>query len=137
MMDEIRKIKSTSKDLRNFGFIIGAAFAIIAFFLYKSGHRSYSYLLYSALTFQAVALILPEILLPLQKIWMVIGILIGWLMTRIILSILFYFILTPVSLLAKLFFKQFLNLGFDKPGTSYWEYRKPYVFNRSDYERQF
>ena len=44
-------------------------------------------------------------------------------MTRIILSILFYVILTPIGLISRLFGKQFVELRWDKSNDSYWNFR--------------
>jgi hypothetical protein len=68
---------------------------------------------------------------------MTLAILIGWFMTRIILSILFYLVLTPTRLLARLFGKQFLDLKMDNSKKSYWNYRESKELKKSEYERQF
>lgn len=80
---------------------------------------------------------IKKLLKLIQKIWMSLGVLIGWFVTRLILIILFYLIITPIGLLAKLFGKDFLNRKFDKTAGSYWIIRKSTGFDKKSYENQF
>ncbi len=85
----------------------------------------------------AVGLAAPIILWPLQKIWMMVAVILGWVMTRIILSILFYLVITPISLLGRLFGKRFLDLKIDRSATSYWIKRENKPTEPADFEKQF
>jgi hypothetical protein len=82
---------------------------------------------------QSTGLIYPEIL----KVWMGFAIVLGFIMSRVILTIFFYTILTPISLLAKLFRKKFMVLKYDKSAETYWEKRSIIYKKPIDYERQF
>ena len=97
----------------------------------------YSFLFVVSTLFFIFGSTLPAILKPVQKIWMSVAILIGHVVTRVILSILFFLVLTPMGLIARLFGKQFLNLKIDKSQDSYWIARKANGFERNEYERQF
>jgi hypothetical protein len=68
---------------------------------------------------------------------MTLAILLGWLMTRIILIILFYLVVTPIGLLAKLSGKDFLNRKFNREAQSYWIPRKATTTDKGNYEKQF
>ena len=57
-------------------------------------------------------------------------------MTRVILSLLYYAIMTPIGLISRLFRKQFIELGWDKSKGSYWNYRLDKT-EISSYEKQF
>jgi hypothetical protein len=137
IIEEIKNIKSTKKDLRNFALSVGIVLIIFAgaFFYYEKDH--YSYFLYAGLTLAVLGLIFPAVLKPLQIPWMIVAVLIGWIMTRVILTLLFYLALTPVRLIARVFGKEFLDKKWcDSSGTN-WNYRKPKEFKKVDYERQF
>jgi len=58
-------------------------------------------------------------------------------MSRVILTLLFYIVLTPVALIAKLVGKKFMPIGFDKSAETYWEKRENKIKQPVDYERQF
>ena len=137
LLEEIKSIKSDKRDLRNFGLTIGIALGLLSALLWWKGKGSYEIFIYISLAFIILGLVLPRILKPLQIAWMTFAVILGWFMTRLILSVLFYIVFTGISLLAKLFGKKFLDLKIDKSKTSYWSYRESKPFNKNDYERQF
>ena len=80
--------------------------------------------------------IAPLILKPVYKIWMIFAVIIGWIMTRIILSVLFFSIITIIGLFTRLLGKDFLNLK-SKSNESYWNVRNKEHELNQDYEKQF
>ncbi|MDP8260309.1 MAG: SxtJ family membrane protein [Candidatus Gygaella obscura] len=137
IVEEIKNIKSTKKELRQFGIVMGVVCGLLgALFLWRQKDY-YPYLFAISALFLSLGFVLPIILKPIQKVWMSIAVLMNFVMTRVILSILFYLIVTPIGLLAKLFGKQFLDLKIDKRKKSYWNYRKSVEFSQSNYEKQF
>lgn len=137
LSEEIRSIKSEKKDLRNFGFTIGIALSVLAGLLWWKDKDTYPIFIVLSLAFIFFGLVLPAILRPLQKAWMTLAVILGWFMTRVILSILFYFVFTGIGLGGRLFGKQFLNMKMDNTKKSYWIYRNPPVFNKEKYTKQF
>ena len=109
---------------------------LIAGYLFYKNNQSYEFALYVALFFIGSGSIIPVVLKPPYLIWMTFAILLGWVMTRIILSILFYGIITMIGFLAKIFGKDFLNLKVSNHD-SYWNLRdREYELNQ-DYEKQY
>lgn len=137
LIEEIKNIKSGKKDLRNFGITIGIAFGVLAGLLWWKGKDTYTVFIILSLVFVFFGLALPSLLKPLQKVWMTLAVILGWFMTRLILSILFYFVFTGIGLGSRLFGKQFLDLKMDHSKKSYWSYRELKPFNKNDYEKQF
>ena len=74
---------------------------------------------------------------PIYLIWMTFATILGWLMTRVILSLIFYLILTPIGLIRRLFGKQFIELRWNKTDSTYWNYRSMHVLEKEKYEKQF
>ena len=136
MIEEIKNIKSDKKELKKFGYTIGAILLIIGILLYIYEKQSAKYFLGIGLTFQIIAQTVPIILLPLQKIWMAISVIMGFIMTRVILFLLFYVIITTISFISKLFHKDFLNLKIEKEKKSYWNIRNE-EYTKSSTEKQF
>jgi hypothetical protein len=68
---------------------------------------------------------------------MSLALILGWFMSRVILIILFYLVITPIGLFAKLFRKRFLELKINKSAKTYWEKRENIIKQPIDYERQF
>lgn len=137
IITEIKNIKGSKKDLRKFGVTVGIVLLIISGFLLWKQKENYFYFVVIGAALLLSGLIFPVILKPLNKIWMTLAILMGWVTTRVILTILFYLVLTPLAFAAKIFGKSFLDLKIDKSKTSYWEYREKPKVEPSDYEKQF
>jgi hypothetical protein len=138
LIEEIKNIPSTKKNLKKFGITIGFVLSIIAVILFYYDKGSFIYFLTIGFSLIILAFSFPLVLKPIQKIWMALALILGWISTRIILSILYFLILTPIGLAAKLFGKDFLNLKFNKSQHTYWNHRdkKPYN-NKEESERQF
>ena len=69
--------------------------------------------------------------------WLLIGSMLNWAMTRVILVILFFGILTPLAFMARMTGKQFLDIKKDPLQKSYWRKRAVEPFDKKTYERQF
>lgn len=137
LLEEIKNIKSEKKDLRNFGLIIGIALGLLAGLLWWKGRDAYLIFAIIALAFILVGLLSPSVLKPLQKAWMTLAVIMGWIMTRMILSILFYLVFTVIGGMGRLFGKQFLDLKIAPSINSYWIKRESKSFDKSGYEKQF
>ncbi|MCU0285128.1 MAG: hypothetical protein MUF15_01900 [Acidobacteria bacterium] len=107
-------------EWRKFGFILGIILAIIATILLFKSRAIYIYFYGTGFFFILAGLLLPIIVKPVFILFMYISEVLGWVMTRLILGILFYLIITPMSLLGKLFGKKFLDLQFPGKQESYW-----------------
>ena len=136
MFEELNSIKSSRKDIKNFGVTIGLILLTIGVFLFVREKDSFIYFLLIGLILIILGGIIPVTLKPIYKIWMIFAVIIGWIMTRIILSVLFFLIITTIGIFTRLIGKDFLNLK-TKNNVSYWNIRnKEYELNQ-DYEKQF
>ncbi len=137
IIEDIKKIKSTNKEIRKFSLLVGIVSAGIAAVLFWKDSSIYLYFLVFAGILLTFGLAVPLLLKPVHKIWMSIAVVLGWIMTRIILSILFYLIMTPIGLIARNTKKDFLSLTF-KPGhDSYWIPKDKNTEDKTTFENQF
>jgi len=137
LKEEFKNIKETKRDLRKFGVTVGGVLLIIAVFLFYFEKPSAIYFAIIGSLLFISGLTFPQFLKPLNKIWMGLAIVLGFFMSRLILTLLFYIALTPISLIAKLVGKKFMILKYDKSAKSYWEKRTIIQKKQIDYERQF
>ncbi|MCL4538214.1 MAG: SxtJ family membrane protein [Bacteroidetes bacterium] len=137
LLEEIRQIKESKKDLRKFGLTVGPVLLAIGLYLFLRGRSSGAYWAATGILLIFLSIVAPVVLKPLNKGWMILAILLGWVMTRFILVILFYLVLTPTGLIARMFRKDFLDRRFDRTRNSYWQKREKNKFDPRDYERQF
>lgn len=79
----------------------------------------------------------PRLLKPLQKAWMALAAILGFFMSKLILIVLFFLILTPISLIGRVFGKRFLELKLDKDRASYWNLRRDETPLQTDYTKQY
>ena len=137
MFDEIKHIKTGKTELRSFGVTIGIILLLVAGFLFYKEKESFQIFLYIAGTFIGLGLIIPIILKPIYIIWMVFAVVLGWFMTRVILSLLFYVIITPIGLVMRTFGKDFLDIKKQAVKGSYWNQRDSNFEKNQNYEKQF
>ena len=80
---------------------------------------------------------MPSILKPINYLWMSFAIVVGWIMTRIILTVLFFLVLAPIGLIGRLAGKQFLQLSWDRSGRTYWNKKQVFDLENDRLEKQF
>ena len=136
MFEEIKNIKTSNKDIRSFGITIGIIIFIISAILFYYDKSFYQIIAYIGGGFIALGIIIPILLKPIYILWMTFAVILGWVMTRVILSLVFYFIITPISFVTRLFGEDFLALK-RVESDSYWNYRDSAEELNQNYEKQF
>lgn len=137
IIEDIRAIKSGTKELRQFGITIAAALCIIGGWLWWKESQWYGYLFVAAPAVLATALLLPGPLKPFQRSWMALGLCMGLVVTGVLMTVLFYLVVTPLGLLMRLRGRDPLTRSFDREAESYWIPRQRSAADKKDYERQF
>ena len=137
MFEEIKNINTSQNDIRNFSITIGVLLLAIACFLVLKENNSFQILLYISASFIGLGLLYPIILKPIYLLWMIFAVILGWIMTRVILSMVFYFIISPIGLLTRLIGEDFLELKKSSDNKSYWNIRNSKTELNQDYEKQF
>lgn len=116
--------KPDEKGLRKFGITTGLIFIGLFGLLFPlwrhhtlAGGPRWPF--YVGAPLVIVGLILPKALGPVHRGWMFIGGVLGWINTRIILTAVFFVLLTPIGLLMRLFGRDALGRRFQKAAPSY------------------
>jgi hypothetical protein len=112
--------KRERKSLRDFGLTVGIAFAVLAALLYWREKAHYVYFIPAGAVLILLGLVVPIALRPIRKGWMTLAAGMGWVMTRVILTILFFGVLTPIGVIGRLVGKDFLHVDIDESAQSYW-----------------
>ena len=136
MLKEIKEIKSGKKELSEFGFLVGGVLSALGAYCFWRGKVTAPYFLGIGMLLAAGAAIAPTLLKPVQKVWMTLALCMGFVMTRVILFVLFFLFLTPIAVIARLSGKKFLDLAFRETKESYWTLHRQRV-DKSEYENQF
>ncbi len=135
--DEIKNIKSGKKELKEFGITFAIVFGLFGVLFWWRHKPYFYYLFFVSVFFMFFGLFLPIALKPIQKIWMAVALVMGSIMTKVILFILFYLVITPIGIICRLSGKDILDLKLDKAKTSYWIKREKSIINKSRYEKQY
>ena len=136
MIEEIKNIPSSNKDIRSFGITIGIILFIISGLLMYYNKEAYQLIAIIASIFIVIGFILPILLKPIYFVWMIFAAILGWVMTRVILSLVFYLIITPIGLITRIIGEDFLALK-KMNLDSYWNHRDSSIELNQDYEKQF
>ena len=111
------KIKIGSN--KSFGIVFFTVFLIIAIWPLLNGYEIRYWSLIISIVFLLLGILNSKILTPLNKIWFKFGILLGNVIAPIVMGIIFFLIVTPTSLLMKLFGKDILGIKKNR-SKSYW-----------------
>jgi hypothetical protein len=127
------------RELRQFaGIWFPGFFAVVGgLILYRTGSLLLPIALWTpALLLSLLGLVRPAWMRPVYVVWMFAAAPIGWLMSRLILLIVYYLVLTPIGLMLRLTKGDPLQRRFDSSASTYWVKREP-TRDASRYFRQF
>ena len=109
---------------KSFGILFFIVFCIIGFWPVLKGNEINLIFLILSLPFLILGLLNSKLLTPLNKAWIKLGELLGTIIAPIVMAFVFFVILTPISLIVRLFGKDLLGLKFTKQIKTYWIKRK-------------
>ena len=105
---------------RKFGIFFTFVFALAAAYFYNSDIMTWAYLFSAtSLIFLVITLVKDELLLPLNKLWMRFGLLLGIIVSPIVLGVIFFGLFTPIAMLMRLSGRDELKLKFSRKA-SHW-----------------
>ena len=137
-IDDSKNIDCGIHRLKNFGLTMAALGGLVTVWMWWKNIDLWPWLLAVSIVLAGAGLLVPSVLRPLYRVWMTIALILGWIMTRVLLTVVFYLVLTPTALIARLTGKKFLDLRPDPSRDSYWIAReKSDQDRREQYERQF
>jgi len=135
---EIQELDTSPRNLRKFGLVVGGVFGLLAVWFWWRGKAFYPYVLIPGVSLVVFGLIWPKVLKQVYVIWMSLALVLGLIVSTALLTILFYLVVTPVGLVARLSGKDFLSQKLDPNANSYWIARDRSIpRRRNDYEQQF
>ncbi|MFN2542791.1 MAG: SxtJ family membrane protein [Chthoniobacterales bacterium] len=139
LKEEFHQLDRSPKALARFGFILGGI-AILLGLLLLVRHRSGNLTVLSGqvlgVLLVIMAVVAPRALKYLHAVWIGLSLLIGWVMTRVILTLVFLLVVTPIGLLQRLASRSSVDLRGRTGAASYWQPRQK-TFAPADYRNQF
>ena len=104
---------------KSFGIVFFIVFFLISLYPLTNQENIRVWSLIISLIFLLLGLSNSKILNPFNKLWFKFGMILGRIISPIIMSIIFFLVVTPIGLIMKLLKKDLLNLKFNKTNT-YW-----------------
>ena len=113
--------KSSNKS---FGILFFVVFLGLGLWPLTNDNNPNIYLIIISIIFLILGLLNSKLLSPLNLFWIKFGELLGKIIAPIVMAVIYFFILTPISLIVRLFGKDLLSLKFSKQIKTYWMKRK-------------
>ena len=119
---------------KSFGILFFIVFVLIGLWpVFKGNDLNFIYLII-AVPFLILGLLDSPILTPINKAWVKLGEMLGKIIAPIVMGLVYFVILTPISIIVRVFGKDLLGLKLSKKINSYWNKRKK---NLGPMEKQF
>ena len=112
---------------RSFGLLFFIVFLGFGLWPITKGESINLILSLISLVFLILGILNSKILTPLNKIWVKFGEILGLFVAPIVMVIIYFLILTPISILVRIFGKDLLKIKFSNKVNSYWikRHKKP------------
>ncbi len=143
ILQEVKELPAESKDLRKFSITVGIAFVllwavfayVIPYFFGRGGDLPILWQIGVGLA--VVGTLAPPVVKPLFFAWMTMALMLGWFMTRVLLTIFFFVVLTPVALIFRIIGRDALHRKLDRDADSYWIPKEYLIQDRTRFEKFF
>jgi hypothetical protein len=124
---------------RSFGWLFCGVFALLALYGWRAGWAGSLVILsgLAATTMAAVSLVCPRLLAAPNRAWHRLGLFLGKIVSPLVMAVIFFVLLTPVGLLARLFGRDELRLKLQPDAQTYWVDRAPPGPDAGSYKQQF
>ncbi len=125
------------KEVKKFALYLGGFLLLLGFVRMMLGRGGSSYLYCTGFIVLLIGFSYPMALRPVFIVFRQVGLLLGKINTTIVLTLFFYIIITPISLVRKVMKKTTLDLSFRKNVTSYWGSVDNNAFSKKHFKDQF
>ena len=135
---ELNEIPATRKHLREFGWVVGGVLSLLAAYWCWRGKSFWVWAAAPGVALLVLGTLLPTSLKIAHRLWMGLAVVMGFVMTRVILTLFYYLFLTPIAGILRLTGQYPESFRKTKPGQStHWTSRPDAAVDPSRYENQF
>ncbi len=120
-----KEVITNRSSNRSFGLVMTAFFLLVGLSPLFMERQPRIWALVLAGFFAVVGLFFSDLLKPLNTLWFRFGLLLHRVVSPITLGVIFFFIMTPLGLILRIFSIDLLRLKLDPSLESYWTERKP------------
>ncbi len=120
LREEIRSLSVTRHQLRSFGLMLGIALIIMSGIFYWRDISGVITIAGIGVLLVISGLVAPQVLRLLYKPWMSFALILGFVMTRVLLTLIFVLLFIPTGLVMRLFRKDPLRRKLRPEAKTYW-----------------
>ena len=125
ILGQKQEIKINKKNNITFGILFFLFFLIIGLYPLKFDEAIRVWSVVLSLVLLIITIIKPNLFTFLNKLWVKFGIILGKIISPIIMSLIFFFVVTPIGIFVKILKKDVM--GLKRAGSSYWITREDKV----------
>ena len=114
------KVIKSSTELRRFGLALGAGLSVLGSILLWRGKSPAPWILGLAATLLLLAILRPQVLGPLEKVFARVARVVAATLTYLVLTLTFFVIITPIGLVMRLLGKDPLAMKPAPDRSSFW-----------------
>ncbi|MBN1560103.1 hypothetical protein JW998_07615 [candidate division KSB1 bacterium] len=135
----LARLDQSPRNMKKFGITMAVIFGLLATLIFILGSRPQrAWWLWSiGALFLVLVFFLPFLLKPIHRLWMGLSLVLGYFMSRLLLTLLFFLVITPIGLAMRLFGKDILNEKIEPGKDSYWIKRPVKKILPDRYEKLF
>jgi len=137
---EIKNLKTDEQTLKKFGVLFFVVLGILSVIFYLRGRSYFIWTELAAVIFLILGLLVPQSLKGFYKVWMsfafTLGATLGVVVARIVLTLTFFGIITPLGLFLKVIGKDLLDEKVDRDRDTYWKEHLP-IKDKNRYLKPF
>lgn len=137
--DEIRDLNLSGKNLRKFGLFVGGIFLLIGLYMeYRHIDTEWRYVFVGVgVMLMVLGATYPQSLKYVYRFWMGIAFTVGWLVSRVLLAVIYYLVVTPIGLIMKLLGKNPVAMHFDREAESHWVLKDENLWSIERYKKMY
>jgi hypothetical protein len=121
----VREETATPGSDRTFGLVMAGALGVLSLFNGWHHGRLWPWMLLLAALFALAGWLRPSWLHPLNRLWMMLGLILHRVVNPIVMGLLFYGTILPTGLVMRMRGKDLLRLKREEAADSYWIVRPP------------
>lgn len=141
LFEEIRNLQVDAPRVRSFSRVVGGALILLG--LVVLWRRAWTatpavwWLAGSGVALALIGLVAPSILRPAYRIWMGLALVLGYFMSYVILSLVYFLTILPAGLVFRLRGKDLLDRRPDPAVSSYWRKKEYLDTSRNRLEKYY
>ena len=134
---EVKRLQTDEKSLKKFGLTMAVVFGLFSLLALYKASGAFAVVFLLCIGFGGIGIIRPLLLKKIYIGWMTLAVTMGYFMTRVILSIMFYGVFLIFGLIARIFNRDMLDQQYDAEATTYWTQREKPKDIKQHLEQQF